>query len=94
MSSSIPLLARALAPLVGTSEDAARRFFVGYGAANGARWRDFLTRLDRLSGDEAAEREAIEGARAAFADFEDWMSGAGAAASQPNAAPEPLRVAG
>jgi len=38
-------------------------------------WRGFLEQLDLLTGDEAREDEAIEGAVRTFADFESWMDG-------------------
>ena len=68
-------IARALAGLFEGAEGEGRKFFLGYGAAHGAMWRGFLEQLDLLTGDEAREAEAIEGAVRTFEDFESWMDG-------------------
>ena len=68
-------IARALCGLFDGEDGAGRKFFLGYGAAHGAMWRGFLDQLDVLSGDEAREAQAIEGAVRTFADFESWMNG-------------------
>jgi heme oxygenase len=68
-------LARALAPLFDGAGEMGRRFFLGYGARNGAMWRDFVDRLDRLAGNEELEVAATRGAVATFNDFERWVAG-------------------
>lgn len=66
-------IARALSGLFEGAEGEGRKFFLGYGAAHGAMWRGFLEQLDHMTGQEACETEAIEGAVRTFADFERWM---------------------
>jgi heme oxygenase len=64
-------LARKLDHLLGEGVLDGRRFFTGRGAATGAAWRDFLTRL------AAAEtgHDAAAAAAASFSVFESWMGG-------------------
>lgn len=72
-------IARALSSLFDGEGGEGRKFFLGYGAAHGAMWRGFLHQLDVLSGDQAREAQAIEGAVRTFVDFEGWMNGWGEA---------------
>lgn len=53
----------------------ARRFFGGYGAQTGERWREFLTALEAAgrAGGEAGSEAIVGAACETFADMEGWI---------------------
>jgi heme oxygenase len=59
-----------LAPLRGI----ATSFLDGYGAATGARWREFGAIIERFVTSETVEAEAVAGARDTFGRLIDWLA--------------------
>jgi heme oxygenase len=60
-------------PLAHPAQGAASRFIQGYGEHTGARWKDFVARLEAL--DPVLWTEVVVGARAAFSAFESHFTG-------------------
>jgi heme oxygenase len=68
-------LARNLDPLLGSTESAGRRFFLGRGADTNAAWIGFLARLALFAGTPAVHGEIVAAAVGTFRAFEEWLSG-------------------
>jgi heme oxygenase (biliverdin-IX-beta and delta-forming) len=68
-------LAKSLDSLLGPDVAAGRNFFLGRGAATGATWRAFITRLETFARDPLACAEIIVAARETFAAIERWLDG-------------------
>jgi len=66
-------LARHLAPLLGATGTAGRRFFLGRGACTGAAWQTFLEQLSVSASTPALRKEILAAAVATFEIFEQWM---------------------
>lgn len=54
--------------------EAGTRYYRGHGRDTGRMWKSFLARLETLSGDATAEREALASGIETFQALADWMS--------------------
>jgi len=68
-------LARGLDHLFVSGSQDGRRFFAGHGAATGAAWSSYLSRLSSTHEDLAGRADIVNAALEAFAAFENWLAG-------------------
>ena len=68
------MIARHLAQHLGVVPGQGASFFSAYGEALMPRWRSFQQRLAELATSETPEDRIIDGARATFISFGDWMA--------------------
>ena len=68
-------MARQLDPLLGPWVTAGRQFFSGHGAETGSVWRDYLALLSMVPRTAPQCGAIIDGAKAIFATFEQWLAG-------------------
>jgi len=68
-------IAQALKVRFGGSDGDGRRFFLGRGESHKVLWGGFLSRLEKLAGDDRLCDAAIAASVATFGAFEQWMEG-------------------
>jgi heme oxygenase len=73
------VILRSLQMKLGISATAGGRFFAGYGALSGARWRSYLAELERLGGSPHDAAVIEQAALQTFAAFDRWLAHAGLA---------------